>query len=172
VKTMHARILAALDEGITDRDAVVDRVVKGLSRAELVDLARPALRWQVGHAMRERVRRVERRVFRIPRIATTPKGGGGKVPVAAKSQPTSPDALRDILGLTFALRNGDRVTFRDATAEQHMARAAYLREMAATDMQTASRHDEAARMIRAAGVLNLAEVYAAKKPSRRQKVAA
>jgi hypothetical protein len=172
---MHARIRTALDEGVTDRNEIVDHVVKGLSRAELVEMARPALRWQVGHIMRERVRRVERRTFHVPVVVAAKIRTAAAVKTASRtfaSKPTDQDALRELLTMSWSMPSGERVLVKEATPEQLEERAGWLRSMAARNVETASMYEDAARTIRKAGVKNLAEVYAAEKTSRRQKVAA
>jgi hypothetical protein len=61
----------------------------------------------------------------------------------------------DLLASSFVL-NGIRVTWQDATVDQHEARAVMLESMAAGDLQTASIHRQAMHDITARGVDSLA----------------
>jgi len=63
----------------------------------------------------------------------------------------------DLLKSSFIL-NGVRVTWQDATVDQHEARALMLEGMAAGDMQTASIHRQAVHDIKALKVTTLAQV--------------
>lgn len=58
--------------------------------------------------------------------------------------------------------DGEFVMWDQATAEQHEARAAMQRRLAGECIQDAVRHEDAARMIREAGVACLAQIGTAK----------
>lgn len=57
-----------------------------------------------------------------------------------------------LLTTTVALPGGERVTWGEATVEQHEARIAMLAKHAAGELETASRHRAAVESIKAAGV--------------------
>ena len=63
----------------------------------------------------------------------------------------------DLLASSFAV-DGIRVTWQNATVDQHEARAQMLEGMAAGDLQTASIHRQAVHDIEALGVTTLGEV--------------
>lgn len=63
-----------------------------------------------------------------------------------------------LLAGEFALPDGSRVSWADATAEQHELRADQLEALAAGDMATASIHRQAIEDIRSAGVDRLADL--------------
>ena len=62
-----------------------------------------------------------------------------------------------LLASSFVL-DGVRVTWQDATVDQHIVRAQMLEGMASGDLQTASIHRQAVHDIEALGVTTLAEV--------------
>jgi hypothetical protein len=63
-----------------------------------------------------------------------------------------------LLAGEFALPDGSRVTWADATAAQHELRASQLEGLAAGDLATASIHRQAINDLRSAGVNNLSEL--------------
>lgn len=68
------------------------------------------------------------------------------------------ETTEELLSTMFALGDGERVTWGEASIEQHEQRIALLVGNAAGNVETAARHEVAARMIREAGVTCLAEV--------------
>lgn len=65
----------------------------------------------------------------------------------------SPDARRRLVSEKFALPDtGEWVSWGEATSEQHRARAGWLRDHADRTLATATRHEQAADDIDAAGV--------------------
>ena len=75
--------------------------------------------------------------------------------VAEMSADLEADWKPDLLASSFVL-NGIRVTWQDATVEQHEARALMLEGMASGDLQTAAIHRQAMHDITARGVASLA----------------
>lgn len=67
------------------------------------------------------------------------------------------DWSEELLASTFVV-GGVRVTWENATVDQHEARAEMLEGMAAGDLQTASIHRRAVHDIREVGVFSLGEV--------------
>lgn len=61
------------------------------------------------------------------------------------------ELTEELLASSFALGDGTRVTWAEATVEQHQARVAMLQGMAAGTLETAARHEEAVAMLREAG---------------------
>ena len=64
----------------------------------------------------------------------------------------------ELLDASFALPDGTRVSWADATTQQHAERAASLENQAASVVETAALHREAIAAIRGAGVTTLREV--------------
>lgn len=63
-----------------------------------------------------------------------------------------------LLAGEFALPDGSRVTWAEATAAQHELRASQLEGLAAGDLATASIHRQAINDLRSAGVKTLSEL--------------
>lgn len=63
----------------------------------------------------------------------------------------------ELLNTIFALGDGTKTTWGDATVEQHRIRIQMLTSHAAGTIETAGRHDAAIRMIQGAGVSSLNE---------------
>lgn len=64
----------------------------------------------------------------------------------------------DLLASTFALRDGTRVTWADATQQQHRDRIEMLVKQAAGTVETAALHEKALREIAEAGVKRLGDL--------------
>lgn len=73
------------------------------------------------------------------------------------------DWLPALLDSTFALPDGTRVTWSDATVAQHEERAAWLEKTASANVETAGMHRRAVSDIRATGSLTLGEATREKK---------
>jgi hypothetical protein len=143
--TLHEIITTADDGG--DLTDVTAQVVKALL-ADHPDIAArlllPLVRDQVRRVRRARARQAEDRAFAGP--APDP----GADPLAA---------LRALRAETFWVPGDGLVTWADATAAQHAARAGYIREhVLAPAAEDIRRHEAAAAVIRAAGAACLAGV--------------
>lgn len=68
--------------------------------------------------------------------------------------------LNRFLELSFALGDGERVTWGEATIEQHERRIAMLKKQVKGTVRTIRRHEEAVRRLREAGAMCLAELAA------------
>jgi hypothetical protein len=64
----------------------------------------------------------------------------------------------ELLETAFALGDGQRVTWGDATVEQHEQRIRFLTTQAAGTLETASRHQAAIGMIREASAMCLRDL--------------
>ena len=64
----------------------------------------------------------------------------------------------ELLGSEFALGDGRRVTWREATVNDHRQRIALLTHNAAANAEAATRHEKAVELIVHAGVATLGEV--------------
>jgi phage protein D len=70
----------------------------------------------------------------------------------------SADWSPDLLASSFALKDGARVTWADATFDQHEEYAVMMEGLAAGDLHTAAIHRQAMHDIKARGVASLAEL--------------
>lgn len=68
------------------------------------------------------------------------------------------ETTQELLATVFALGDGERVTWGEATREQHQQRIAMLVGNAAGNVETAARHQAAIRMIDDSGVKRLADL--------------
>lgn len=68
------------------------------------------------------------------------------------------ELTRDLLHTEFALGTGEKVTWGDATADQHEQRAALLRLNSVANVDAESRHRKAIEMLRDAGASRLSEL--------------
>jgi hypothetical protein len=128
-----------------------DPSASALALAELLDLTvyqrellDPLLRDFCAHIDRRHVRSIERE-------ATAQRAG---VPVGVP-------AHQRLLSESFALGDGRRVLWGEATAEEHLERAAMLQQMADGVLRSRQSHIDAADLIRLLGVrcLNDLEVH-------------
>lgn len=67
----------------------------------------------------------------------------------------------ELLATDFALPTGERVTWGDATLEQHGARVALLSANAAANMEAAARHEKALEALKLTGVATLNDLVSA-----------
>lgn len=104
--------------------------------------ARPAWAERIANEVRSRTRRHEVAMFRAVE--------NGEPIMTAVSRLVNDSFIVDY--------SGRRVAWLDATAEDHDARAAFLRKQAADSIRGAERHEWAAETIRAHGVVCLGEV--------------
>lgn len=136
----HAALRAAIHAGANADDAV-RTVVEGLSRDELIEIARPAILMAA--------RTIERAETRSRETS---------VRVAIAQGVSRPEALLRLNRERFALPSGTFVPWATATIAQHSQRSAWLRSQAKGLRETADLHDIAVREIRKAGVTCLAEL--------------
>lgn len=78
--------------------------------------------------------------------------------VADTAAATRLEVTQELLSSIFALGDGTRVTWGEATIEQHEQRIAMLTTSISGTVETAARHEVAVEMIRSAGVRTLGEV--------------
>lgn len=161
--SLRALVNQYVDDGIEDPDEITDRIFDDVDRDELLEMVRPVVRWQVRSSLRNVVRSLERRAFPSTPVASNGRPG---------TEGTVLDELRNLLGSGFRLPSGDWVTWGEATVSQHQERAAFMRELADSSLETASQHERAAEMIMEAGVTCLAEIEAPKTKKRKSKAAA
>ena len=118
-------------------------VLSKVTKADLLGLVATEIRI----AQRTAVRNAERQVFRAL-FDNKPRG----------SRPVPPPSLRRLFKTPFAIGDGSRVNWLDATVEQHEERIARLAEMRNGLDRTIAQHVEAVRLIKEAGVSCLAEL--------------
>lgn len=132
-----------VSQGVEPERAVA-QALRGASRADLDDTVKPLLLSDAQNLHRSMVRDLEKKAFPLP-----------------NEEPAAPDVQAEaraaLLGEGFSI-SGRWVLWSQATAEEHRARAQYLRSMAASTLDTAKRHEQAADDIEAAGVTCLAEI--------------
>lgn len=71
----------------------------------------------------------------------------------------------ELLGSSFALRDGTRVTWGQATRDQHLERVDMFVERAEVNMEGAARHEVAVRALQESGARCLDDLVAAQVPS-------
>lgn len=140
------KVKALIEEGVEDRDDITERIIADTSHEEFLEMVRPVIAWQVGSVLRSYARRSEQREFPAPTAKGTPPRG------------TVVDDLRGLIATTFVLDDGTRVTWGEATVEQHQRRATMLRLHAERVGATADRHERAAQMIAEGGASCLSDL--------------
>jgi hypothetical protein len=153
--TIRAYIRQAIEEtGARDADVIMWHVrsllqIDGPDADALFHKAYPLIRDDVRNELRARVRAVEQRVVEIAERA-------------GNSQPLTNPEIRAHLMTEFFWVPGscELIRWDQATPEQHLARAGWLRRMAGGLVRTAELHEEAAAVISAAGVRCLADLDA------------
>lgn len=125
-------------------DEAADRVLGSVAKAQLAALVRPLLVLEANRVARSLVRGIEREMD--DRIAH------GEDPISVR---------RKLSAETFALPNGTRVAWLDATAADHRARARWQMKLAGACSADADRHLAAALAIEAAGASCLREIESA-----------
>jgi len=161
VPGIKAKVTALLEEGLQEQDEITDRILDDTPVDEMKEMLRPVVSWQVGHTLRDRTRSAEQRAFRESPVERD-----------APRTVTVVDELRDLVSKTFVLDDGTRVTWGEATVEQHQRRAAMLRTHADRVMMTADRHERAAALIAEGGATCLADLLDEPVVKKRQKKAA
>ncbi len=134
--------------GVGDADEIAVAFLDALDADELRRELLPYVRYRAMVMLRRDVRVAEHEVFGT--------GTGSATGAAIRANLMERRAL--LIGKTFALRDGTRVAWTDATPEQHRERAAIQRELAGHCIVDAKRHEEAAKVIEEFGVSCLAEV--------------
>ena len=117
--------------------------------------SRSAIAYMAGRWLAEQVRGRERKLARAGesavRVNRTEQVLSAAREVARAASAQHRVKWSTLYCNTFALPNGERVTWGLASIEQHEARAAMLEVMAAGDLETASLHRAAVAEIRDAG---------------------
>ena len=167
--SIETTIRVALDQGATADDAAAGALAAA-SKDELRDLARAHVAHRARCLYRERVRAIEDRlaaendgsVAAAFTKSTTGHGyfdnqirvaGGDPLPPAVgKPGPRFQSRGGDHRSIGFMLPDGRVVLWGEATADDHLARAAAQRKLGARCILDAERHEDAAERIRAAGV--------------------
>lgn len=136
-----------------DDYAVAEKIVDELDREALLT----ALADEVRRYRRESVRVVETDFFKRYR---TPEGveQAKAIIEGIMDSPTSSERFRNLMGQTFALGKGERVSWGEATADQHRFRANMLGKQIATLSETKQRHVQAANLIEQTGVSCLSDL--------------
>lgn len=190
------RLMELIRAGMSP-DQAADDCMSGLSREELFEIARPALRYEARRVKRDLVRQKEREAFaRLGRAkfeATPRELSPAPLPVERATSPSTPirvspaplasaggasggstakgvsplpqtgvEELRGLLRESFSLKDGTRCYWATATREQHLARAAWLRELARGSVTTAEQHEYAAKAIKQARVKTLGDLLGEK----------
>lgn len=120
--------------------------------AYLHALSEDELRQNLYPHVRDRMRDLRRRLD----MAREDAAFGSRSP---KGQAVDLLSLRmDLIGMTFALRDGTRVAWDQATAEQHRERAEMQRALAGKAVMDAERHEWAAAEIEKHNASCLAEI--------------
>lgn len=143
--------------GRADADEIEEMIEAGrvnpnATRSSLLAIADLWISEQVRRRVRRRALKIERsaqrvnideaRLARITRITSD---------IATKAS----TEWSDLLDVAFSLPTGRRVTWREATVDDHRSRAEMLEGMAAADIEAAAIHREAIAAIRAAHASSL-----------------
>lgn len=142
--SLRDRIVKAL-EADPDADArdVAEVLLPQVTKRDLF----PLLVEEVEAHQRRRVRQVERRAFG--------QSGGGTAPsLVERSRPR----LAEVYGEVFALYDGRRVSWGEATVDEHRQRLERLRVQRHAISRTIERHEEAIRLCEEHGVDRLADI--------------
>ena len=142
--TLREKIVKAL-EADPDVDAalVADNLLPHVTKAELL----PLLVDEVEAHQRRRVRQVERRAFGQTGTGTAPS-------MVQRAHPR----LSEVYGEVFALYDGRRVSWGEATIDEHRQRLERLRMQRHAISRTIERHEEAIRLCEEHGVDRLADI--------------
>lgn len=116
----------------------VRKTIASLSTEQLEAAVSRLLTWHVRKRLRARTRQIERR-----------------------AQSGSPEARKQLLREKEALPDGRFVAFGQMTADDHLARAGWLRSHANDTLRTVAMHEEAAARILNAGARCLDEIEGA-----------
>jgi predicted lipoprotein len=127
-----------------DAELVAENLLPRVSKAQLL----PLLVDEVESLQRLRVRQVERRAF------------GGKRGAAAVSERSRP-RLAEVYRETFALYDGRRVSWGEATVADHRQRVDRLRMQRRAIGETIARHEDAISLCEEHGVDRLIDIGAA-----------
>jgi len=142
--TLRDKIVKALDpDPDVDAGLVAENLLGQVTKAELL----PLLVDEVERVQRTRVRLVERRAF-------GQSVGGSAAVVSQRARPR----LTEVYGEVFALYDGRRVSWGEATVEQHRERVERLRIQRQGLTRTIERHEEAIRTCEEHGVDRLLDV--------------
>lgn len=147
---------------ITVADEIEAMIMSGTidpraSHAALVHMAERWLADQHRRRMRAEARHVE--TAATHRTRATAITHERVTALAARIVERTTQDWGQLLDKAFALADGTRVTWGEATVEQHEARADMLKIMAAGDLETAALHMSAVRDIRAGNAETLGEVF-------------
>lgn len=140
--TIRTLLTEHINDGLTAEQAVA----KILTRKDIKILVRPLLMDEAQNLHRARTRRIEQQVDRD-------LAGDPPLDLAGRAE-----ARRALVAEQFVLPDGTWVNWLDATADEHRARAGWLRNLAAATLATAARHQQAAAEIESAGVLCLRDL--------------
>ena len=142
--------IAQYAESVDEPEVIADKVldsIMGMSKADIREELRPLVLNAVTDVIRARTLCVERAAEGIPRSG---------------APETDPNAARKALLLEsfYSYDRHERVRWGDATIEDHLSYAAMLRGQMASLLETAVRHEDAARRIEQANVSCLFDLEA------------
>ena len=167
--SIETTIRVALDQGATADDAAAGALAAA-SKDELRDLARAHVAHRARCLYRERVRAIEDRLAaehggsvaaaftkttsgQLSTGTHVVRAAGDPLPPAVGKPGTTPQSRGgDHRSIGFMLPDGRVVLWGEATADDHLSRAAAQRKLGARCILDAERHEDAAERIRAAGV--------------------
>ena len=142
--TLREKIMKALEaDPDVDAGLVAENLLPQVTKRELL----PLLVEEVESHQRRRVRMVERRAF-------GESGSGVSRSVAERARPR----LSEVYSEMFALYDGRRVSWGEATVEQHRQRIERLQLQRQSIGRTIERHEEAIRLCEEHGVDRLADI--------------
>lgn len=142
-QTIYGGLRSLVEQG-TDPETAADSLLAKTRKVDLATFVRPLLVIYARQCERKDTRRQEEEAD--IRLAH------GEDPISVR---------RKLSECTFSLPDGRRVAWLDASAEDHRSRADWQRHHATACLSDASRHDDAADEIDAAGVSCLRDLETA-----------
>ena len=140
---IFGKIGQVLEDNDESSFVVAKNLIKACTKAELI----PVLVNEIDRQRRMKCLNIERSYF-----VTLSEACKLGVPGTIESiRLKSAGELRELLESRFALGNGERVTWGEATIPQHLMRISMLEKKVAGINQTIGHHQEAIEMIKAAG---------------------
>lgn len=139
--TLYGHIRDAIADGMDDSEQITARVIDELSDEEQENWLHRLVGYEVNRIRRRATRQREIKV---------------RTDIAAGADPTH--ARRTLMNDSFVLPDGRWVMWLEATADDHLARAGWLRSQEESIRETRVMHEQAARLITEAGVRCLADL--------------
>jgi len=160
--SIRSQIMRAIDEypGVPDQ-LLAQHVAKEAGESALRSLALERIEQVIKGERRKRIRQVEIASTSGPREEDPGRWSAVDALLEEYAKAVIVDWTAELLASDFALGDGFRVTWGDATVQQHATRIMLLRQNVRGNLDTIQRHEAAIATINERGATSLAEaVYA------------